>query len=883
MTISRIVNNIASVNANRNLDNSQRALSKSIERLSSGLRINRAGDDAAGLTVANRLRTQVQGLNQAVTNASQGINLIATAEGALEETTTRLDRIRQLAVQSANTAVNDLGARRALQDKVFQSIDEITRIANTTQFSSNFLLNGDFSIESETIDGQEDIGLNIDASPVASTLASGKSFLNIIKTVDGSSQIIAGDKKGETQVLNTGIANQTDFAVSLAFFSEGSLGVGSSVGSSTGLSATTDVLVHTGDGANAKFFNGVSISRTDVFVFSGVLSDGVTQFNGSISATHVGAAVTYAGFTSAINTAIGAAEAALFGDAASVPDAYKTLATAETSTPSAARNIANAGRIRLSSENGELINQASLNITLVSSVGTINTAANGVTRSGEIGTDSALAGQGQVGNSITAITGSTFGAGQFDIQVEDVQAAQQRKVESTVTFRDGNGAILNRTTSLDGAGSGRTLELNGSFVNGVYTGGTTLDSGDTVTLTGTNSDGTTFQSTFTFNTVPGAGDFDADFNDFTFSSISGLVGELNFRTRNYGAAGTLGASTLTGGLENGDQTRFENALFTFTANGSLQLVDDTGKDNSKTAFTLTFDFQEKITGAGVVARSQSTVQDDALLQQEGFNESASFRIDGGDAVRAKAGDVVTLEAAKSTIEGVPQEKLTFRVGSGFTAGVDKLETTQDQFVGKLNGGSEVTFTNGDQDVVFIDGNSGGTRGVARFVTVDFDNIVDVTQRTDGLPDAGRTVIISTVNSSLNFQVGANAGQAFRASIGDLRSENLGFGRGSGRTVSNIDITTIDGANEAIRIVDEALGQVNKTRSILGAATNRLEATISNLSVSAENLTAAESRIRDADIARESSEFTQNQVLLQAGVSILAQANFQPQSFLGLIG
>ncbi|MBI1390985.1 MAG: flagellin, partial [bacterium] len=87
VSISRIANNIASVNANRNLDKSQRSLSKSIERLSSGLRINRAGDDAAGLTVANRLRTQVQGLNQAVTNASQGINLIGTAEGALEETT----------------------------------------------------------------------------------------------------------------------------------------------------------------------------------------------------------------------------------------------------------------------------------------------------------------------------------------------------------------------------------------------------------------------------------------------------------------------------------------------------------------------------------------------------------------------------------------------------------------------------------------------------------------------------------------------------------------------------------------------------------------------------------------------------------------------------
>ena len=107
--------------------------------------------------------------------------------------------------------------------------------------------------------------------------------------------------------------------------------------------------------------------------------------------------------------------------------------------------------------------------------------------------------------------------------------------------------------------------------------------------------------------------------------------------------------------------------------------------------------------------------------------------------------------------------------------------------------------------------------------------------------------------------------------------------GQGRTVSDINITTLEGANDAIRIIDEALNQVNKTRSILGAATNRLEATISNLSVSAENLTASESRIRDVDLAKESTDFTKNQLLIQAGTSILAQANFQGQGFLSLIG
>ena len=202
-------------------------------------------------------------------------------------------------------------------------------------------------------------------------------------------------------------------------------------------------------------------------------------------------------------------------------------------------------------------------------------------------------------------------------------------------------------------------------------------------------------------------------------------------------------------------------------------------------------------------------------------------------------------------------------------------------MGKLNGGTQVTFEAGDQDVQFIDGRSVGT-GVARVTTIDFDNIINVTKASGG-EDTGTTVILSTTNRSMNFHVGAFSNQNFTMSIGDLRADNLGFGRGSGQTLADIDITSLTGANEALEIIDEALDQVNRTRSLMGAATNRLEATISNLTVSSENLTASESRLRDADIAAESSEFTRNQVLNQAATSVLAQANFTSQGFLALLG
>ncbi|MDP5134257.1 MAG: flagellin [Paraglaciecola sp.] len=136
--------NVSSLNAQRQLFNSGQALSTSFERLSSGFRINRAADDAAGLQISDRLTTQVQGLNQAVRNANDAISLTQTAEGALGEVTTSLQRIRTLAVQSQN-GINSSADRLALQKEVSALKQEISRISTDTQFADTDLLKGTFS------------------------------------------------------------------------------------------------------------------------------------------------------------------------------------------------------------------------------------------------------------------------------------------------------------------------------------------------------------------------------------------------------------------------------------------------------------------------------------------------------------------------------------------------------------------------------------------------------------------------------------------------------------------------------------------------------------------------------------------------------------------
>ena len=135
--------NVASLNAQRNLNRSQGLLNQSLERLSTGLRINSAKDDAAGLAISERFTTQIRGLNQAVRNASDGISLSQTAESALGELTNNLQRIRELAVQSVN-ATNSASDRAALNAEVTERLAEVDRIAKQTSFNGVKVLDGSF-------------------------------------------------------------------------------------------------------------------------------------------------------------------------------------------------------------------------------------------------------------------------------------------------------------------------------------------------------------------------------------------------------------------------------------------------------------------------------------------------------------------------------------------------------------------------------------------------------------------------------------------------------------------------------------------------------------------------------------------------------------------
>ncbi len=196
--MASVVNtNVQSLNAQRNLQRSNNLLSTSLQRLSSGLRINSAKDDAAGLAIANRFTTQIRGLNQAVRNANDGISLAQTAESALDELTNNLQRIRELAVQAAN-ATNSASDRAALDQEVQQRIAEINRIASQTSFNGQKVLDGSFGTAQfqvganvgETISVNLTTGVRADQLGQIATLEGGSVSSNAL--TDGGLTIAVG-------------------------------------------------------------------------------------------------------------------------------------------------------------------------------------------------------------------------------------------------------------------------------------------------------------------------------------------------------------------------------------------------------------------------------------------------------------------------------------------------------------------------------------------------------------------------------------------------------------------------------------------------------------------------------------------------------------------
>ncbi|MBW2646891.1 MAG: flagellin, partial [Deltaproteobacteria bacterium] len=290
--------NIASLNAQRNLGRTQSLLNKSLQRLSSGLRINSAKDDAAGLAISSRMTSQIRGLNQAVRNANDGISLAQTAEGALQESGNILQRMRELAVQSANDS-NSSSDRAAIQKEVAQLQAELNRIADQTTFNSKYLLDGTFAAQKFHVGSQADetIAISIGsarATDMGAYTSESKANIGVLTAFDTAANavnsVVADDPLTVSGDLGTTdiayAANATAAEIAAAIIN---------VTGDTGVSATAKTAI--------DLELGVQAGIGDTVTFNLATVDGAGAAQGSVgSITHTITSTTdYSGLRDKIN------------------------------------------------------------------------------------------------------------------------------------------------------------------------------------------------------------------------------------------------------------------------------------------------------------------------------------------------------------------------------------------------------------------------------------------------------------------------------------------------------------------------------------------------------------------------------------------------------
>ncbi len=329
----QIINtNIASLNAQRNLNTSQSALNVALQRLSTGMRINSAKDDAAGLAISERFTTQIRGLNQAARNANDGISLAQTGEGALGEVTNNLQRIRELAVQAANST-NSASDRAALNLEVQQRLAEIDRTSAQTSFNGQKILDGSFGTAQFQIGANvgETIGVGLATSMRQNAIGAIASAQSAnLSAVFGASTTGIQLATGDLTINGTSVAAGT-YSTAASLASAINTAAGSSIAAASGntinLTNSTGSAITIGGSANPLGVTTVAAATTgsptptvdnnitsaDFAVNAFTVSDLTINVNGGGAVTVTAGTYDQAGLIAAINTAAGSAIAASDG------------------------------------------------------------------------------------------------------------------------------------------------------------------------------------------------------------------------------------------------------------------------------------------------------------------------------------------------------------------------------------------------------------------------------------------------------------------------------------------------------------------------------------------------------------------------------------------
>lgn len=816
-----INSNIGAMKAQQSLTANQRSLDTAMTRLSTGLRINSAKDDAAGLAIATRMDTQIRGVSQAIRNANDGISLAQTAEGALSEVTNILQRMRELAVQSANS-INSNSDRGSLDLEVQQLKTELDRIATTTSFNNQKLLDGTFKGKNLQIGASAGQSLSINIGSVKNTsLGMGQASFGGDVIVSGRASLERGIDAGDIMINGQALME---------------------ISSSDDIGRVVEKINLSIDNVEASAFN-VAVADSKG---NGVAADGdvvvtVTQV-GATEATvfTLGASTSMAELVDNINNAAGVLVRASIDDNGKLVLSNDTGATIEiadgTDAGVATGFVADAGApeafkgfIKLESKDGSSITVERGNLGLATTGSLDDLAAIGFR---EVVRSTNSDAYTIVGKALTS-AGVNSSWAKTELTINGVEMYDEDI--ATDSF-EGKLAVINSKSEQTG------VVASAQYERIINTDGADYVVGDSIMLNGKEI------------AIAKSG----------VASATTLVANINLAAKDTGVTAELNGKNIILRGDNVKQVNWETKAYEMTS--AFNAVPVAGA-TAAAARTLT------MSEADLQSGREFTVE----FGSGAAKVSATFTISDAATTTAR------MEALRSDMVSWFVDKGSFTVSADGTTDTTVANfgtSALNPFDLITVSGSVMTFTaTANMGIVDLSFKAYATSDMGSYAGTT-NGSVDTTYGKIKLDSLNNTPI--SVNLGQAADVGKNG--LLETNVGsadyDVNAPTLGSSGGS--TVSGLNVSTESSAINSLNTIDNALSRVSDIRSGLGALMNRLESTVNNLSSTVLNTADAKSRIYDADYSSETTRLTKAQVIQQAATAMLAQANQAPQQVLSLL-
>ena len=794
-----VQHNLTAMNANRMLGITQGTMSKTTEKLSSGYKINRAADDAAGLSISEKMRKQIRGLTQASLNAEDGISSVQTAEGALNEVQDMLQRMNELATKASNGTMSETD-RTYIQNEIDQLVTEIDRVSETTKFNETYLLKGDEGTKTVNMNAH-DAGLKgklvdngdgtatftMDELKNGDTVTIGGKTYNIVDETDnGVEKMSIADMK---ELIKNVVANADEKAVTDKF----------------GAKITIDGTVYTSDVTSGKWSKDGAAAATitageiENLVIAG--SKVEIEVTGDLAKLYSGkfeTETTVNNVQSEIDTVLSAVDdsttgtkQAYTGTSIKINDNTYTFEDKEDGTGTATWKDQDGNDV--TADIKELLKAKEGDKVSISYI--TGTAANDYVRNFKIPDEEELS---------TAEKTDITAAQAYELARQELyQANRIGDTEGTADVVFGE-PIAEEDAITDLA------NVNDAIKKVIEDKDGKLAKGDTITID---------DKTYTYTVKAGTSNVPPQASDYAWHDDEGTV-----------VTDTTKIKANAGDRVEISVKKDEDASKTYNIETTRRDVQDLLDDVLANSATLkgTLAANDSITINGETYTYGTANDGTTNTWCDEFGDKAEGTKAWNEAKALDDGDIVEFNIAGA--------------------------------VGEYNGKYVIpSAADKDAEPVITDAAAAG----------EAQNVFTIT--------TGSAEVSNTLNFNLHVGADADMTNKINVQFDSMGAANLG--------IKGLNVKDNDGmaATYAVDAIADALQKVSTQRSALGAIQNRLEHTIKNLDNVVENTTAAESQIRDTDMATEMVKYSNNNILSQAGQSMLAQANQSNQGVLSLLG